>query len=373
LGSIDGLVPDGDKFNTIASPDGTAVGRQSSYVYNTIAWNTNKSVAYPTSSSALSTEDQTIGSGENFWVVVKPVSSGQGEKVALVSVKISSKIVEDLAQANVTRSVIVLMLSSIVLIFLVINNVRLFRSALLVQKLRELDTMKDEFISMASHELRAPITGIRGYLSMVADGSFGQLPTEAAEKVKMVLGESDRLRDLVEDLLEVSRIQQSRIKLDVRSLEVPGIIASVVPPFELQASQKHLQLQTKVPAELPKVRADESRLKQILVNLISNSIKYTPKGSVTISAELVSGKVPMLKIKVADTGMGMSAKDRERLFEKFYRVKNEKTDKSDGTGLGLGMTRELVRRMGGDIYVDSIEKIGTEVSVVLPAARSEKT
>ena len=120
---------------------------------------------------------------------------------------------------------------------------------------------------------------------------------------------------------------------------------------------------------MPALLVDKSRLNQVLVNLISNAIKYTPQGKVTLSAELWRGKNDMAKIKVSDTGLGMSAKDREKLFEKFYRVKTEKTANITGTGLGLWITRELVLLMKGEIYVDSIENVGTQVTVLLPLVK----
>lgn len=227
--------------------------------------------------------------------------------------------------------------------------------------------MKDEFISMASHELRAPITGIRGYLKMILDKSFGELPDEVEEKLTLVASETDRLHDLVEDLLEVSRIEQQRIDLDIKPLDSQSIIEGMIQTFALQAKEKGLELKFTKQADLPKMKADESRLKQILVNLISNAIKYTPQGSVSLSSELVTGKQPMIKIKVSDTGLGMTAKDRDKLFEKFYRVKNEKTSGITGTGLGLWITKQLILLMKGDIYVDSIENVGTHVTILLPA------
>lgn len=373
LYSLDILVPKGEDFEIVASLDENVIGEASKYLYNTLAWRSNEAIAYETTSRALSTEDQTLKSDERFWVIVKPVTDKNGERVAIVSMKISSKVINDLTSQNVTRSLIVLGVTVVVIVLLLLNNMRLFRYALLFKKLKEVDQMKDEFISMASHELRTPITGIRGYLNMILDGSFGKLPKEANEKLQMVSEESGRLHDLVEDLLEVSRITQGRVKLELVAVVVQDIISSVTRTFEQQAKEKGLRLATKVMPDVPQVYTDESRLKQILVNLTGNSIKYTEKGSVTISAELLRGKQDMVKIKVSDTGIGMSAKDREKLFEKFYRVRNEKTDKITGTGLGLWITRELITMMKGEIYVDSIEGTGTQVTVLFPPVKEDKS
>jgi len=367
--SLDILVPEEENFKIVASLDPKACNTISKYLYNTLAWRTEEAIAYQTTSQALSTEDQSQRSDERFWVVVKPVKDEAGEKVALVSMKISSKIIDQLTRDNLNRSIIVLVVTLVIIILLLLNNTRLFQYALLAKKLKEIDQMKDEFISMASHELRAPIVGIRGYLSMMADGSFGKLPVQAESKLQLVLEETERLHDLVEDLLDVARIEQGRIKLNPKALQISAVAESIVKSFAKQAEEKGLELNSKVNSDFPPVYADESKLKQVLVNLVSNAIKYTVKGEITLTAEVDK---EMIKLKVSDTGIGMSAKERERLFEKFYRVQNQKTDKVSGTGLGLWITRELIRMMKGDIYVDSIENVGTHVTVLLSVYKEKK-
>ncbi|MFA5052436.1 MAG: HAMP domain-containing sensor histidine kinase [Patescibacteria group bacterium] len=370
--SLDVLVPNGDAYTIVASLDPKVIGQDSNWIYNTLAWQRNTSMAFTTSSNAKSTEDESSQTTDRYWVVVKPVSDALGQKVALVSVKLSSKIIDDLSRQLFNRSLIVLIASILVIVLLLINNTKLFQYATLANKLREVDQMKDEFISMTSHELRAPITGIRGYLAMIGDGSFGQLPPDAHDKVQLVLTETNRLRDLVEDLLDVSRIEQDRIKLDILSIPVKSIFENMVNTFCRQAEGKKLKLLAELPDQSVNVLADYNKLTQIMVNLVSNAIKYTPQGSVTISATRTDDKRPMVKIKVTDTGMGMSAKNREKLFQKFYRIRNEQTDKIIGTGLGLWITKALVMRMKGEIYVDSIEGKGTEFTVLLPAAGDTK-
>ncbi len=368
LQSLDVLVPDGTNFKILASLDPSVIGQSTDKIYNTLAWQTRESKAFYTSSNALSTKDESIMSSERFWVVVKPVLDDSGKPVALASIKLSSKVVDDLSQQMFNRSLYVLIGSIIIIILLLLNNTRLFQYAVLANKLREVDQMKDEFISMTSHELRAPITGIRGYLMMIEDGSFGQLPDLAHEKVKLVLGETNRLHDLVEDLLDVSRIEQGRMKLDIKPVSVLEAVDGVLMTFTHQAESKKLKIQTDIPDNSLRALADENKLKQLLVNLVSNAIKYTQKGSVTVSAHTVTEKVQMVKIIVADTGLGMSAKSRENLFQKFYRVRTEQTANITGTGLGLWITKAIVIMMKGEIYCDSIEGVGTQMTVLLPAA-----
>ncbi|MFA6098374.1 MAG: HAMP domain-containing sensor histidine kinase [Patescibacteria group bacterium] len=364
--SLDVLVPLDEDFKIIASLDKEAIGKVSKYIYNSLAWRTGEAIAYSTTSKALSTEDQTQRSNERFWVVAKPILNSQNEKVGIASVKMSSRVIDDLAAQNVNRSLIILVATIVIIVLLLANNTRLFHYAVLFRKLKEVDEMKDEFISMTSHELRAPITGIRGYVQMILDKAFGDLPKEAEEKLRIVLKQSNNLNDLIGDLLDVSRIEQGRIKLTLQALVPSIIIENVVKSFEHEADKKELLLKASIESDLPQIYADEGKFRQVLVNLVSNAIKYTVRGQIIISAEVSHARERCIKIKVTDTGIGMSAKDRERLFEKFYRVKSVQTDKISGTGLGLWITRELVKMMNGEIYVDSIEGTGTEVTVLLP-------
>lgn len=368
--SLDVLVKKDDNFQIIASLDKSFIGKTSKYLNNTIAWTTDKAIAFQTTSPALSTEQQEIFSNQRYWVVVNTVHNEKGEKVALVAMKISSQVIDDLVKDNLTKSIIVLVVTVIIIVLLLATNTRLFQYAVLFRKMKEVDQMKDEFISMASHELRAPITGIRGYLEMILDKSFGELPKTAEDKLKLVYHETKRLHDLVEDLLDVSRIDQGRVKLNPQPLDLSPILDEFLKSFEKQASDKGLKLVTDLKAGLPKVYADENKLKQVLVNLMSNALKYTFKGKIIFSAEPVEEKT--VKIKISDTGIGMTSKQRERLFEKFYRIRNEKTDSISGTGLGLWITKQLVLLMNGEIYVDSIENVGTQVTVLLPIYQEKK-
>ncbi|MFZ6036122.1 MAG: sensor histidine kinase [Patescibacteria group bacterium] len=368
--SLDVLIPDGDGFRIVASLDQSRVNTPSTYLYNTIAWQTEEPIAYTTTSAARSTEDPTQLGSERFWVVVRTVTDMSGEKIAVVTMKVSSRVVDELVQQNLNRSLVILVISIVIIILLLANNTRLYRNTLLLKKLKELDEMKDEFISMASHELRAPITGIRGYLQMLLDGSFGVIPDEARKKLLMVRAEGERLHDLVEDLLEVSRIEQGRVSLHITAVNVEVLLTQVIQTFQHQADEKGLSLVKAIQPHIPPVQADASRLQQILVNLLSNAIKYTMHGKVTVAVDEIRDKNSMVRIKISDTGIGIAAKDRDKLFEKFYRVRSSQTDKITGTGLGLWITRELVRIMGGEIFLDSIEHVGTHVTILLPIHQS---
>lgn len=192
LRAIDVLVPDGDSFVVAASLEPSVVGKSSRYVYNSLAAQAGQAIAYETVSPSRTTEEQLVSdlerSEERFWVVVNPVKDLAGSTVALLSLKVSSKVIDDLARANLNRSIVVLAVTVFVVLLLVAVNTRLFQYAVLLRRLREVDAMKDEFISMASHELRTPITGIKGYLQMVLDGSFGQLGDPLKKTLQLVSG-----------------------------------------------------------------------------------------------------------------------------------------------------------------------------------------
>jgi signal transduction histidine kinase len=176
------------------------------------------------------------------------------------------------------------------------------------------------------------------------------------------------LAGLVEDLLDVSRIEQGRMSMDLEELSPEEIVSEVVEQLHFEAEKKGLAFDYRKPAQpLPLIKVDKSRLKQVLINLCSNAIKYTPKGSVTVTTEL--DEENRVEIKITDTGLGMSAEAREKLFQKFYRVKTDDTRDIPGTGLGLWITKQIVELMSGKIYVDSIEKIGTQASVTFPHSK----
>ncbi len=372
LVSIDVLFPEKEDFKVIASTDEAAIGALSTNVQNVLAWHEKKAIAFLTQAGGKSIMSQQIDpSGGRYWAVISPLYGEDGQKTALLAVKLSVKVVDLLTQSTLTRSYGILAITVVVIILLLILNTRMFEYAVLFKKIKEVDQMKDEFISMASHELRTPITGIRGYISLFLDGSFGKLSKDAMKNLKTVYGAVERLAELIEDLLNVSRIDQGRMEMHPQPTDAMAILNPIVEELKVQADQKGLNL-TIGPAtgDIGLIMADPARLKQVLVNIIGNAIKYTPKGGVTVN---LTAKDKFLEIKVTDTGIGMSAKARERLFEKFYRVKTEDTEKIVGTGLGLWITKQIIVLMKGEIYVDSIEHVGTQMSVLLPFAQPAKT
>lgn len=226
----------------------------------------------------------------------------------------------------------------------------------------EVEQMKQELISIATHELRTPITGIKGYLDMILDGDTGGVNAETKETLDEMVAINQRLADLVDDLLNVGRIEQGRIECKPVPMDLTALIHTTIKELSIQAKDKGLEL-TFTPAKLPQVKADPERVKQVLVNLIGNAIKYTEKGTVKVST---LSKNKEVVVAVSDTGLGISPEGQKKLFQKFSRVKTDKTRAITGTGLGLWICKQIIEMMGGKIWLVSKEGKGSTFSFSLP-------
>lgn len=365
------LYPEGDGFKVVASSDFDSVGRLDDRAYYAMAWSQPDNDGLATDSVNLNKskeeekEEANPQALDRYWLVALPMNDENGSKKAILSMKISSKIIDDLTNYNRSVSAILLVGTVIVVVLFLLVAVRLWDYVLLFRKIQAVDRMKDEFISMASHELRSPVTGIKGYVSMLLEGNFGPLTAKVRQALEAVQNTSDRLASMVEDLLNVSRIEQGRINYDPKIQDPDYIIKEVIAEMAIQAQAKNLKLEYR-PHELPlpMINIDAERFRQVIINLVNNAIKYTAEGTVEVSTEMRNYK--MLSIKVRDTGIGISAADRARLFEKFFRAKNDRTNGIPGTGLGLWITKQLVVMMKGNITIDSVENTGTQVAVEFP-------
>ena len=300
-----------------------------------------------------------------YWLVVMPLKDLDGQKQALLSMKLSADVIDTIMAVVLGRSYWVLLLTIAFIILLLLVNSRLFEYSILYNKIKEVDAMKDEFISMASHELRTPVTVIRGYATlMLEQAQTLGVNKEAKEYLSIIDISSERLNGLIEDLLNVSRIEQGRLKMDTKEMEIWPLVEETVKEMKIQADTKKLSLSCSLePNTKSLISADKDRLKQVLINIIGNSIKYTPSGSVEIKA---LNRDNNLVLMIKDTGIGMTAKQREHLFEKFYRVKTKKTEDIVGTGLGLWITKQIIELMKGTIMIDSMENVGTQVTLEFP-------
>lgn len=284
------------------------------------------------------------------------------EPIGLINATFSFATQDQRAEATFHRSIAILFAAIVFVVLLLANYFRMIESTVLLQRLKEVDRMKDDFISMASHELRTPLTAIKGFASMLLEGSGGQLTEKGRHYVDVIMSSSSGLESLVGDMLDVSRIEQGRMTFAMERVDLVPLVQAVMDQLTIPASSKGLALEHRAPEVPVWVQADASRLRQILFNLIGNSVKYTEQGSVTVTYEEQGSRVGL---KIADTGIGMSEEDRKKLFAKFYRIKNEQTEKITGTGLGLWITKQLVEKMGGQIEVESEVGKGSTFTVTI--------
>ena len=235
------------------------------------------------------------------------------------------------------------------------------------ERLQILDKQKSEFVSIASHQLRSPLTAIRGYVSMMAEGSFGTLPEKAQEILERVNESSKFMATSINDFLDVSRIESGNMKYEYMDVNFKEQAEHVVNDLLTDAIKRGLMLLYRSDMQgTGLIRADEGKTQQILHNLINNALKYTLKGSVTVYAHDDTAKGKMY-IDIIDTGLGLSQESILKLFGKFARAKIASSANIMGTGLGLFVAREMARAMGGDITVHSEgEGRGSTFTIIFP-------
>jgi signal transduction histidine kinase len=235
-------------------------------------------------------------------------------------------------------------------------------------ELRRLDELKTQFISVASHELRNPLTSILGYVEMFLDEDFGPLSDEQREYLNVVWGAGRRLLEITDDLLDVTRIEAGRLDLVLVPLDLGALVGRVVAEHRPQQEAKSQQLELYLAPGLPAALCDEVRTAQVVANLLSNACKYTPEGGqIRVRVEPAPDE-GFLMVSVADTGMGISAEDQPKLFNRFYRTAGARSSGTGGTGLGLYVTRSLVELQGGRIWLESEVGRGSTFYVTLAQA-----
>jgi signal transduction histidine kinase len=236
------------------------------------------------------------------------------------------------------------------------------------ERLREVDRLKSQFLANMSHELRTPLNSIIGYSEILLDGDDGELNEEAHEDVETIHQSGQHLLELINDILDVAKIEAGEMRLERRSVDLVKIASEVLHTAEVLVKDKPITLDLLPSGDLLPVYADPVRLRQIMMNLVSNAIKFTEHGSVTIGLGLESPE--MAYIDVTDTGMGISEDDLHVIFEQFRQVDGSSTRRAGGTGLGLTITRYLVNMHGGDIRVSSKVGVGSNFRFSLPIAET---
>jgi signal transduction histidine kinase len=237
------------------------------------------------------------------------------------------------------------------------------------KRLRELDRLKDEFLSLVSHELRTPLTSIRGYLDLVLDEEAGELNPEQRRFLEAVERNSGRLLRLVGDLLFVAQADAGRLSLEQAKVDVASLAADCVEGARPAAAEKSIEL-TLAASPVPTLLGDRGRLSQVLDNLVSNALKFTPEGGVVAVRTFSDGE--HVTVEVSDTGIGISRADQPRLFERFFRSSAATDQAIPGTGLGLAIVKAIVEAHRGRITVESLEGRGTTFLIELPLAADAK-
>lgn len=257
-----------------------------------------------------------------------------------------------------------------------IDNASLFQELeARARELAEANRMKSEFLATMSHELRTPMNSILGFSNTLLGGIYGELNEKQAGRIERILRNGKNLLALIDDLLDISKIEAGKMELITEPVNIASEIHAIVQAMESQAQDKGITLHINFADDLPCVQADPLRLRQIINNLLSNAIKFTKEGSVTITAALESEKLPdgqrsIVCTSVRDTGIGINQKDLNVIFDEFRQADSSTTREFGGTGLGLAISKRLIEMMNGRIWVESKPGQGSEFYFTLPAADS---
>jgi len=235
------------------------------------------------------------------------------------------------------------------------------------EQLRAMDRMKSEFIATVSHELRTPMTAIKGSLGLALAGAAGSLASDLRELLTIAMNNSDRLIRLINDILDLSRIEAGKLNLRLSPTDLAAVTLRSVAELDALAAQKQIAVQLRLPEHLPAALADADRIGQVLVNLLSNALKFTDAGGqVGVNAERTGNWITM---QVSDSGIGIPREHLKAIFERFHRVDNAASRRTGGTGLGLAICQAIVAEHGGRIWVESQPGKGSIFSFTLPVAR----
>lgn len=216
-------------------------------------------------------------------------------------------------------------------------------------KLQEIDRQKTDFLSIAAHQLRTPLSVINGYIELIKEGDYGQVTDETKGVLDNMDESNERLVKLVDEFLDITRIEQGRTKFDFKKQSIAAVVASAVAELKDRARQKNLKLQWR-PAPLPPVLIDEEKIRMVVFNFIDNAIKYSEKGAITVAAETEDRGIA---VRVADHGLGFEKTDAANFFQKFYRGNNVKGADVTGTGLGLYVCQKFIEAHQGKIWAKS--------------------
>jgi len=238
------------------------------------------------------------------------------------------------------------------------------------------DRLKSAFLATMSHELRTPLNSIIGFTGILQQGLAGPINEEQFRQLGMVRNSSRHLLDLINDILDISKLEAGQLELQMGRFNLSESISQVLSMVQPLADEKALSLKLQLPDhQLGEILSDRRRIEQILINLLDNSIKFTDKGSVELGVEIVPASAKTsdaIRFTVSDTGIGINPKDFDRLFKPFYQIDQGTSRQQKGTGLGLTISRQLARLLGGDITPSSSPGRGSQFSFEIPLKRTEQ-
>jgi signal transduction histidine kinase len=240
------------------------------------------------------------------------------------------------------------------------------------QQIAEANRAKSRFLANVSHELRTPLNAIVGYNALALDGMYGEVPQPLRGSHERIRAAADHLLGIVNDVLDLSKIEVGRMEIDLQPVDLGAVLDGVATVVEPPADAKGIRIDVVVARDLPKIETDPRHLRQVLLNLVANAIKFTERGAVTLVARLAdSGDA--VEVAVEDTGIGIAEADLDRIFEEFEQVRpgGRGDSMQRGSGLGLAIARKLARLLGGDVQVVSHVGFGSRFTVLLPLRAPE--
>lgn len=236
------------------------------------------------------------------------------------------------------------------------------------EDIKQLDEAKDSLVNTISHELRTPLTTILGYLEMASEGLYGEVPPKLMDKFSTMLGSVNRINSMVSKMLEMSRLQEKTLSLDLAPVNLATVTKEVVGDFEGEAAARKHKVGVLFGNDLPVVNADRLRMYDVLAALVDNALRYTRDGgTITIGADILAGKV---HIWVRDTGMGIADENKGKVFDKFFLADAGLTREDGRVGIGLFISREIIRKHGGEMWFDSKKDVGSTFHFTVPIGRA---
>jgi signal transduction histidine kinase len=252
----------------------------------------------------------------------------------------------------------------------------------MVERLQEADRVKSNFLATVSHELRTPLTSVIGYSEMLLEGIAGALNEEQREYVRTVMEKGDQLLQLITGILDISRMEAGELRLSKVTFALDEVVSVALSTIAPQARRKRLHITSQIPEGLPALFGDRDKIRQVVLNLLSNSVKFTPEGgAIMLSATLgalktrtsFGGPPDAVLLTIRDTGIGVPAEHAERIFDPFFQVDNSSTREYGGTGLGLSIVKRFVEAHGGVVWLDSEVGKGSAFTITLPIAPTPAT